>query len=66
MRKDDRLTFRVSAELKQQMQAIAQREGQSVARICEAFLIAGSDAYRRVGSKSLQKYIGRTLTSFHP
>jgi predicted transcriptional regulator len=63
MRKDDRLTFRVSAELKKQVEAIAEREGQSTARICEAFLMAGSDAYQKRGGKFLQRYIGRTRTT---
>ena len=38
MKKDTRLTFRVSSHLKKDVEAIATREGQSVARICEAFL----------------------------
>jgi hypothetical protein len=63
MRKDTRLTFRVPSELKKQVEAVAEREGQSVARICEAFLMAGSDAYRKRGGKFLQKYIGRTRTT---
>ncbi len=63
MRKDTRLTFRVQSELKEQMAEIAEREGQSVARICEAFLMAGAEAYRNRGGKFLQKYIGRTRTT---
>jgi hypothetical protein len=38
---------------------IAAREELSVARICEAFLLAGSDLYKRQGSKFLQRLIGR-------
>ena len=63
MRKDTRITFRAPSELKKQVEAIAEREGQSVARICEAFLMAGSDAYRKQGGRFLQKYIGRTRTT---
>jgi len=35
--------FRVNSNLKRDVEAIATREGQSVAWICEAFLLAGSD-----------------------
>jgi hypothetical protein len=63
MRKDTRITFRVSSELKKQIEAIAERESQSVARICEGFLMAGSDVYRKQGGRFLEKYIGRTRTT---
>jgi hypothetical protein len=62
MKKDARLTFRVNANLKKDVEAIAVREGQSVARICEAFLLAGSDTYRRQGVKFLQRMFGRLST----
>ena len=42
MKKDTRLTFRVNSNLKRRVESIAEREGQSVARICEAFLLAES------------------------
>ena len=59
MKKDARLTFRVSSRLKKHVEEIAEKEGQSVARICEAFLLAGSDLYRKRGSKFLLPFIGR-------
>ena len=59
MRKDTRLTFRVSSHLKKDVEAIAAREGQSVAKICEAFIVAGSDAYKKRGKKFLQEMLGR-------
>jgi hypothetical protein len=62
MRKDTRLTFRVESNLKKQIELIAEREGQSVARICDAFLMAGLDAYRKRGARFLTSYIGRTRT----
>lgn len=62
MKKDTRLTFRVNSDLKKEVEAIATREGQSVARICEAFIIAGSDAYKRQGTKSLRRILGRLGT----
>ena len=62
MRKDTRLTFRVSSDLKREVAAIATREGQSVARICEAFIMAGSDAYKKQGTRSLRRMLGRLGT----
>jgi hypothetical protein len=62
MKKDTRLTFRVSSNLKRDIEAIATREGQSVARICEAFIVAGSDVYKKQGAKFLQRMLGRLGT----
>ena len=62
MKKDTRLTFRVNSDLKRTVEEIATREGQSVARICEAFIMAGSDAYKKQGTKSLQRMLGRLGT----
>jgi predicted transcriptional regulator len=59
VRKDTRLTFRVCSELKQQLEVIAEGEDQSVARICEAFLAAGIDSYKRKGKAVLERYIGK-------
>jgi hypothetical protein len=62
MKKDTRLTFRVNSHLKKEVEAIATREGQSVARICEGFLLAGSDAYKKQGAKFLERMLGRVGT----
>jgi len=62
MKKDTRLTFRVNSDLKRDVEAIATREGQSVARICEAFITAGSDAYKKQGTKFLRGMLGRLGT----
>jgi len=59
MAKETRLTFRVQAELKKSLEAIADREARSVAQICEAILKDGADAYEREGSKYLQRLIAR-------
>jgi predicted HicB family RNase H-like nuclease len=61
MAKDSRLTFRVSSELKEQIEVIAAKEGRSVAQICEAFLKAGTEHYRREGSKTIQKHLQRSI-----
>ena len=59
MKKDTRLSFRVNSGLKKEVERIAAREEVSVARICEAFLLAGSDLYKKQGSRFLQHLIGR-------
>jgi len=62
MKKDTRLTFRVRSDMKRELEAIAGRETQSVARICEAFLLAGLDTYKKEGTKLLQRIMGRLST----
>jgi hypothetical protein len=59
MKKDTRLTFRVHSTVKKDLEGIAAREGRSVAQICDAFLKAGSDAYKKKGSKYLQRFLSR-------
>jgi hypothetical protein len=59
MAKDTRLSVRVRSELKKAMEAIAAKESRSVAQICEAFLEAGSEGYRKEGSKYLQRFLSR-------
>jgi len=59
MTKDTRLTFRVPSELKKTMELIAAQEGRSMARICEAFLRAGSDGYKKKGPRFLRPFIAR-------
>lgn len=59
MNKDTRFTFRISSELKKDLEAIAAREGRSVAQICDAFLKAGSEIYRKKGPMYLQRFLSR-------
>ena len=62
MKKDARLTFRIRSGLKKEVEGIANREGHSVAQICEAFLLAGSEAYKKQGSKFVQRMLVRLIT----
>ena len=62
MKKDARLTFRVRSDLKKDVEGIANREGHSVAQICEAFLLAGSEAYKKQGSKFVKRALARLIT----
>lgn len=59
MIKDTRFTFRISSELKKDLEAIAAREGRSVAQICDAFLKVGSETYMKKGPKFLQRVFSR-------
>lgn len=57
MRKDTRFTLRIRSELKKELETIAAREGRSVAQVCEAFLKAGSESYRKKGSGFVQRFL---------
>ena len=63
MKKDARLTFRVRSGLKKEIEGIAKHEGHSVAQICEAFLLAGSETYRKQGRKFVQRKLARLITT---
>jgi hypothetical protein len=57
MAKDTRLTFRVHSGLKKDLEAIAAREGRSVAQVCEVFLEASCEKYQKEGTRLLQRYL---------
>jgi hypothetical protein len=57
MKKDTQLTFRVRSDLKKELETIAAREGRSVAQVCEAFLKAGSESYKKKGSSFVQRFL---------
>jgi hypothetical protein len=57
MRKDTRLSFRVRSDIKETLEAIAANEGRSVAQVCEAFLKAGSEGYKKEGTRFLQRFL---------
>ena len=44
------------------IEGIANREGHAVAQICEAFLLAGSDAYQKQGGKFVKRALARPIT----
>jgi hypothetical protein len=62
MKKDARLTLRVRSDLKKEVEGIAKGEGHSVAQICEAFLLAGADAYKKQGGKFVKRALARLIT----
>ncbi len=59
MKRDSQFTFRIPTDLKKHLQNIAADEGRSVAQVCEAFLKAGSEFYKKRGTKFLQRYLFR-------
>jgi hypothetical protein len=61
MIKDTRFTLRIRSDLKRELETIAAREGRSVAQVCEAFLKAGSESYKKKGSASLQRFLAQPI-----
>ena len=59
MTKEDRIGFRVPAELKRTLSQIAKNEGRSLAQVCEIFLRGGVSLYKEEGSKYLQRLLSR-------
>jgi len=59
MKKDQRIGFRLPAELKRTVIQIARKEGRSLAQVCEIFLRGGVSSYKKEGPKYLQRFISR-------
>jgi hypothetical protein len=53
------LAFRVSPSLKDEIQEIAVGEARSVSQICELLLVEGVEAYKKEGSKFMQRLIAK-------
>ncbi len=59
MKKDERIGFRLPAELKRTLTQIAKKEGRSLAQVCEIFLRGGISSYQKEGTKYLQRFLSR-------
>jgi hypothetical protein len=59
MKKDTQFSFRIPSDLKNRLEEIASTEGRSVAQICEAFLRAGSESYKKKGFGFFQRLLTR-------
>jgi hypothetical protein len=59
MKKNAPLAFRISGELKKNLQLIADREARSISQICEILLTIGADAYEKEGPKYLHRFLER-------
>jgi hypothetical protein len=55
--KNEQIGFRVSADLKRELQAVAKREGRTLSQICEILVAGGLEAYKRDGSRFLQRML---------
>lgn len=56
------LGFRVSPDLKKQLEVIAQKEERSISQICDVLLRGGVAAYKRQGPKYLQGFLSKQET----
>jgi len=61
MKKDAQFTLRIPTSLRRELQDIANHERRSLAQICEVFLRAGSEGYKRQGGKFLQRFLTKTI-----
>ena len=59
MRKNAPLAFRISDDLKNDLQQIAEREVRSVSQLCEILLKLGVESYRKEGPRYLQRFLSR-------
>jgi hypothetical protein len=59
MRKDSALSFRISAKVKEELEEIATNEGRTLSQVCEALLNGGLEAYKKGGTKYLQRHLSR-------
>ena len=58
-RKDTPLAFRIPADLKRELQQIADREARSISQICEILLRIGAEQYEKEGPRFLQRFLDR-------
>jgi hypothetical protein len=49
--------MRIRSDLMKELETIAAHEGRSVAQVCEAFLKAGSESYKKNGSSFVQRFL---------
>jgi len=57
--KTDFLAFRVSPELKRDIQQMADDEQRNISQICEMLLYEGVEAYKKEGSKFMQRLVAK-------
>jgi len=55
--KNEQVGFRISADLKRELQAVARREGRTLSQLCEILLAGGLENYEKEGSKYLQRML---------
>jgi hypothetical protein len=53
------LAFRVSPDLKSEIQGIADNEARSISQVCELLLSEGVQAYKKEGPKFIQRLVAK-------
>ena len=56
------LAFRVSPDLKDDIQGIADTEARSVSQVCELLLSEGVQVYKKEGPKFMQRLVAKQKT----
>jgi hypothetical protein len=56
------LAFRVSPDLKNEIQGIADSEARSISQVCELLLSEGVQAYKKEGPKFMQRLVAKQKT----
>jgi hypothetical protein len=57
--KTDFLAFRVDRELKREIDRIAEDEQRNISQICEMLLYESVEAYKKEGSKFMQRLVAK-------
>ena len=57
--KTDFLTFRVSPNLKRELQSLAEEEQRTVSQVCELLLYEALDVYKKEGPKFIQRLVAK-------
>ncbi len=53
------LAFRVSPDLKSEIQGIADNEARSISQVCELLLSEGVQAYKKEGPRFIQRLVAK-------
>jgi hypothetical protein len=53
------LAFRVSPDLKNDIQRIADSEARSISQVCELLLVEGVQVYKKEGPKFMQRLVAK-------
>lgn len=53
------MAFRVSPDLKNEIQGIADSEARSISQVCEMLLSEGVQAYKKEGPKFMQRLVAK-------
>ena len=56
------LVFRVNPALRQDIQRIADEEQRTITQVCEMLLYEGVEAYKKDGSKFIQRLVAKQKT----